>query len=87
LHINSRTHFLNQAVATLLECRRTLSHTYAFAFYLSQESNQTVIFEDNQMDLESATEKLSRSLEIDLKGDGEEEGEADFGALRRKVGE
>lgn len=39
--------------------------TYVFAFYL-QKTNQSVIFEDNQRDLESATEKLSEYLERDI---------------------
>jgi len=34
-------------------------YTYAFAFYLSQQSTQTRLFEDNQSDLETATEQLS----------------------------
>lgn len=39
--------------------------TYAFAFYL-QKSNHTLIFEDNQRDLEMATETLSEYLERDI---------------------
>ena len=33
--------------------------TYAFAFYLSQQSNQTHLFEQIQADLENSTEWLS----------------------------
>ena len=40
-------------------------YTYVFAFYLVK-TNQSVIFEDNQRDLESATEKLSEYLERDI---------------------
>ncbi|OZJ02985.1 E3 ubiquitin-protein ligase dbl4 [Bifiguratus adelaidae] len=54
--------FLKKAVDTLVQCRTTLKWTYAFAFYL-QKNNQTEIFEDNQRDLEMATEQLSELLE------------------------
>ncbi|VDD91153.1 unnamed protein product [Enterobius vermicularis] len=57
--------FLRKAVDVLSECRRTLMYTYAFAFYL-QKDNQSEIFEDNQRDLEHATEQLSEFLERDL---------------------
>lgn len=40
-------------------------YTYAFAFYLSK-NNHTLIFEDNQRDLEMATETLSEYLERDI---------------------
>ncbi|RUS17251.1 hypothetical protein BC937DRAFT_90214 [Endogone sp. FLAS-F59071] len=54
--------FLRKAVDTLCQCRMTLKWTYAFAFYL-QKDNMTEIFEDNQKDLEIATEHLSGLLE------------------------
>ncbi|KRY35967.1 protein ariadne-1 [Trichinella spiralis] len=57
--------FLRKAVDVLCDCRRTLKHTYAFAFYL-EKNNQSIIFEDNQNDLELATEQLSEFLEQDL---------------------
>jgi len=57
--------FLKKDVDILCECRQTLMFTYVFAFYL-QKTNQSVIFEDNQRDLESATEKLSEYLERDI---------------------
>ncbi|KAI8580899.1 hypothetical protein K450DRAFT_235123 [Umbelopsis ramanniana AG] len=57
--------FLKKAVDTLTQCRMTLKWTYAFAFYLSR-TNETVIFEDNQKDLEMATEHLSELLEKPL---------------------
>ena len=57
--------FLNQAVEILVQCRRTLMYTYVFAYYL-QKNNQSVIFEDNQNDLETATETLSGHLERDI---------------------
>ena len=40
-------------------------YTYAFAFYLVK-NNHTLIFEDNQRDLEMATEMLSEYLERDI---------------------
>lgn len=40
-------------------------YTYVFAFYLGK-TNDSAIFEDNQKDLESATEKLSEYLERDI---------------------
>lgn len=40
-------------------------YTYVFAYYL-KKNNQSMIFEDNQKDLESATEKLSEYLERDI---------------------
>lgn len=57
--------FLKKAVDVLCSCRQTLMYTYAFAFYL-RKSNQSVIFENNQSDLENATEDLSRYLERDI---------------------
>uniref|UniRef100_A0A914H3W7 RBR-type E3 ubiquitin transferase n=1 Tax=Globodera rostochiensis TaxID=31243 RepID=A0A914H3W7_GLORO len=54
------TQFLQKAVEVLIECRRTLMYTYVFAFYLVQ-NNITKMFEDNQSDLELATEQLSES--------------------------
>ena len=39
--------------------------TYVFAYYL-KKNNQSVIFEDNQKDVESATEKLSEYLEREI---------------------
>lgn len=60
--------FLQKAVDILSQCRRTLMYTYAFAFYL-QKDNQSMIFEDNQRDLEHATEQLSEFLERDLENE------------------
>ena len=57
--------FLKQAVDVLCQCRQTLMYTYAFAFYL-KKSNHTLIFEENQSDLEMATELLSEYLERDI---------------------
>lgn len=54
--------FLEAAAKTLQECRQTLKWTYAFAFYLAR-NNETIMFEDNQKDLELATENLSEMFE------------------------
>ena len=56
---------MKKAVDILCECRQTLMCTYVFAYYL-RKNNQSMIFEDNQKDLESATEKLSEYLERDI---------------------
>ena len=60
--------FLRKAVDVLSECRKTLMFTYAFAFYL-ERTNEAEIFEDNQRDLEMATEQLSEFLEKDLESE------------------
>uniref|UniRef100_A0A915EUT6 RBR-type E3 ubiquitin transferase n=1 Tax=Ditylenchus dipsaci TaxID=166011 RepID=A0A915EUT6_9BILA len=66
------TQFLQQSVLILTECRRTLMYTYALGFYLLP-SNAKQLFEDNQQDLEVATEQLSEFLERDM--EQEEQGE------------
>ena len=60
--------FLKKAVDVLCQCRQTLMYTYVFAFYL-KKNNQSIIFEDNQKDLEIATEQLSEYLERDITSD------------------
>ncbi|CAD6184555.1 unnamed protein product [Caenorhabditis auriculariae] len=60
--------FLRKAVDVLSECRRTLMYTYAFAYYL-QKDNNSIIFEENQKDLEMETEKLSGFLEHELESE------------------
>jgi len=60
--------FLRKAVEVLCLCRQTLMYTYAFAFYLKR-NNHSMIFEDNQADLEIAVEKLSGYLERDITSD------------------
>ncbi|KAH9402852.1 E3 ubiquitin-protein ligase arih1 [Tyrophagus putrescentiae] len=61
--------FLIEAVDVLVSCRSMLMYTYAFAYYLVK-NNQVHIFEDNQKDLEAATEQLSEYLERDMTGEG-----------------
>ena len=57
--------FMKKAVDILCLCRQTLMYTYIFPYYL-KKNNQTAIFEDNQVDLEIATECLSEYLEQDI---------------------
>merc|ERR1712242_58766 len=57
--------FLKKSLDILCECRRTLMYTYVFAYYL-RKNNQSAIFEENQKDLETATETLSEYLERDI---------------------
>jgi ariadne-1 len=59
------TEFLRDAVRILNQCRRSLMYAYAFAYYLPS-NNQKHIFEDNQADLELATEELSGLLEREI---------------------
>jgi ariadne-1 len=54
-----------KAFNILKQCRRTLKYTYAFAFYLYR-NNQAEVFEQNQADLERATEALSGFLEQEI---------------------
>ncbi|XP_025073699.1 potential E3 ubiquitin-protein ligase ariadne-1-like, partial [Pogonomyrmex barbatus] len=58
-------YIFKKAVDILCSCRQTLMYTYVFAYYV-KKNNQSVIFEDNQKDLESATECLSEYLERDI---------------------
>lgn len=57
--------YLKKAVDVLCSCRQTLMYTYVFAFFL-KKSNLSAIFEDNQADLQAATECLSGYLERDI---------------------
>jgi ariadne-1 len=54
-----------KAFAVLQQCRRTLKYTYGFAYYLYR-NNQAEVFEENQADLERATEALSGFLEQEI---------------------
>lgn len=63
--LSFQVQFLKRAVDILCQCRQTLMCTYVFAYYL-RKNNQSLIFEANQKDLESATEKLSEYLERDI---------------------
>ncbi len=57
--------FMEQAVDVLCSCRQTLMYTYVFAFY-NQNTQQFMIFEDNQRDLQKAVEMLSEYLEQEI---------------------
>jgi len=54
--------FIDEATEQLIECRRTLKHTYVFAYYLLPGPTKN-LFEYLQEDLENATERLSGMLE------------------------
>ncbi len=56
---------IQKAFEVLQQCRRILKYTYPFAYYLKR-SNQSEIFEQNQADLERATEILSGFLEREI---------------------
>jgi len=56
---------IQKAFEVLQQCRRTLKYTYPFAYYLKR-NNQSEIFEQNQADLEHATEILSGFLEREI---------------------
>lgn len=71
--------FLKAAVDILRKSRQCLMFTYVFAFYL-KPTNSTLIFEQNQANLESATEALSEFLERDLPDSFE-----DLGEIKRNV--
>lgn len=71
--------FLKAAVDILRKSRQCLMFTYVFAFYLTP-TNSTIIFEQNQGDLERATEELSEYLERELP-----ERIEDLGEIKRGV--
>lgn len=71
--------FLHIAVDVLRKSRKCLMFSYVFAFYL-KKSNCAEIFEDNQGDLEGATEDLSMYLERKLPSSAD-----DVGEVKRRV--
>ena len=54
--------YLRESVEVLIQCRRLLTNTYPFAFYVPR-GNAKELFEDLQARLEGATERLSMLLE------------------------
>jgi ariadne-1 len=64
----SDVEFLKTANEQLIECRRVLKYTYAFAYYLTDESKkmQRMSFEYQQELLERFTEILSELSEMPL---------------------
>ncbi|KAI9216388.1 hypothetical protein BC828DRAFT_393664 [Blastocladiella britannica] len=55
--------FLRSAVETSVKCRNVLKWSFAFAYYMKQENNQTALFEANQTSLQMAVEDLSGHCE------------------------
>jgi ariadne-1 len=55
--------YLSETSESLLKARQTLQYSYALAYFLAPDTNATLLFEQNQQDLEEAVEALSRSLE------------------------
>ncbi|EGT51786.1 hypothetical protein CAEBREN_02681 [Caenorhabditis brenneri] len=54
--------YIYVAIDALSASRRTLMHSYVFAFFL-EENYSAIIFKSNQADLNDATENLSKVLE------------------------
>lgn len=64
--------YIFNATEQLIECRRTLKHTYVLAFYLPDLSPEKNLFEWLQEELEVTTESLSGVLEKPISGSAEE---------------
>ncbi|KAL9539550.1 hypothetical protein PS6_011162 [Mucor atramentarius] len=60
--------FLKRAVDMIVQSRNTLKWSYVIAYYM-EKTNQKTIFEDNQRDLELATEQLSELLETPVQSE------------------
>ncbi|CAG0894941.1 unnamed protein product, partial [Cyprideis torosa] len=75
--------YLTKAVDILLACRTVLMHAFVFAFYVRDKNGQVAIFEENQRDLEAATECLSECLERLISSYGSEP--TDMADLKQKV--
>ena len=56
---------IRRAFEVLFQCRQMLTYTYPFAYHLCK-SNQSIVFEQNQADLERACEELSGLVEGDF---------------------
>ncbi|KAJ2355872.1 hypothetical protein IWW50_003072 [Coemansia erecta] len=61
--------FLSDAVDVLSLCRSTLKWSYVLGYYMISD-NQKIIFENNQSDLEMATEHLNELVENPISEDG-----------------
>ncbi|XP_017018316.1 E3 ubiquitin-protein ligase ariadne-1-like [Drosophila kikkawai] len=57
--------FLRDAIDAMCQCRSILMYSYVFAFYL-KNNNQKEIFEYNQKDLETATDRISECLQQEI---------------------
>ncbi|KAJ2000000.1 hypothetical protein GGI04_004333, partial [Coemansia thaxteri] len=55
-------HFFSDALDVLTACRAVLKWSYVLAYYMVSD-NQKIIFENNQSDLEMATEQLNELVE------------------------
>ncbi|KAI8647651.1 hypothetical protein BD408DRAFT_473390 [Parasitella parasitica] len=69
--------FLKRAVDMIVQSRNTLKWSYVFAYYM-EKTNHKALFEDNQRDLELATEQLSELLESPIPSES-------IADLRRRV--
>ncbi|GAN06593.1 RING-5 like protein [Mucor ambiguus] len=69
--------FFKRAVDLIVQSRNTLKWSYVMAYYM-EKTNQKTIFEDNQRDLEVATEQLSELLETPIQSE-------DITDLRKRV--
>jgi ariadne-1 len=69
---------IKKSINVLLDCRQMLIYTYPFAYYLVK-NNQSIVFEQNQADLERACEELSGIFEQDLTK------EAIFDQIKKKL--
>ncbi|KAJ2832831.1 hypothetical protein GGI24_001080 [Coemansia furcata] len=69
--------FLKNAVDILTDCRAALKWTYVLGYYMVSD-NQKILFENNQSDLEMATEQLNELVE-------DPSGLTDIEELKRKV--
>ena len=63
--------FVKKAVEVLSQSRQVLMYTYVLAFYL-KKNNESIILEQNQEDLDEATELLASYLEQDITADIED---------------
>ena len=54
--------YLSDATETLIDCRRLLTNTYPFAFYM-EKGVEKALLEELQQRLEGVTERLSGALE------------------------
>jgi ariadne-1 len=77
---NNDIQLIKKAFNVLLDCRQMLIYTYPFAYYLIK-NNQSIVFEQNQADLERACEELSEILEQDITK------ETIFDQIKRKLNE
>lgn len=61
-----KAEFVANAIEILLQCRRTLMHSYIFSYFMTTMDNQMYMFEENLIYLERYTEQLSKTLEVNV---------------------